>query len=108
MDIHTYIYIRFNGTDRLILIPNYATIIGTRDQRRLVNRIDRARFRGNEIVSRLEKAESRFLDSGRVESVIARFGETRLSISLSLRRYFRMIRFESLSFDLIYIDTTIR
>lgn len=107
MWIYIHIYIRFNGTDRLILIPNYATIIGTRDQRRLVNRIDRARFRGNEIVSRLEKAESRFLDSGRVESFV-RFRETRLSISLSLRRYFRMIRFESLSFDLIYTDTTIR
>lgn len=107
MWIYIHIYIRFNGTDRLILIPNYATIIGTRDQRRLVNRIDRARFRGNEIVSRLEKAESRFLDSGR-RRVIVRFGETRLSISLSLRRYFRMIRFESLSFDLIYTDTTIR
>lgn len=107
MWIYIHIYIRFNGTDRLILIPNYATIIGTRDQRRLVNRIDRARFRGNEIVSRLEKVESRFLDSGRVESFV-RFWETRLSISLSLRRYFRMIRFESLSFDLIYTDTTIR
>lgn len=52
----------------MILIPNYATIIGTRDQRRSVNRIDRARFRENEIVSRLEKAESRFLDSGQVGS----------------------------------------
>lgn len=106
MWIYIHIYIRFNGTDRLILIPNYATIIGTRDQRRLVNRIDRARFRGNEIVSRLEKAESRFLDSGRVESS---FDSGKHDYrSLSLRRYFRMIRFESLSFDLIYTDTTIR
>lgn len=88
-----YVYIRFNGTDRLILIPNYTTIIGTRDQRRLVNRIDRARFRENEIVSRWKRQKVGFSIRGRSSHRSIR------GLSIFCSSYFRMIRLglESLS-----------